>query len=43
MAEKAIGLDKNAANLQYLKERGWGKRLLEDTRTFFKSPEIQDL
>ncbi|NKB18618.1 MAG: hypothetical protein HC770_12325 [Pseudanabaena sp. CRU_2_10] len=36
LAEKAIRLDRNLADLAYLKETGWGKRLLADTQTFFK-------
>ncbi|PSB02339.1 tetratricopeptide repeat protein [Merismopedia glauca] len=43
LAEKAISLDRNVADLAYLKEMGWGKRLLADTQNFFKSPEIKDL
>ncbi|PSB02338.1 hypothetical protein C7B64_13675 [Merismopedia glauca CCAP 1448/3] len=43
LAEKAISLDRNVADLAYLKERGWGKRLLADTKNFFKSPEMKEL
>jgi tetratricopeptide (TPR) repeat protein len=43
LAEKAISLDRNVADLTYLKEMGWSKRLLADTQTFFKSPEMKDV
>ncbi len=43
LATKAIHLDSNRSSLQYLKERGWGNRLLADTKTFFQSPQIKGL
>ncbi|PMB01035.1 hypothetical protein CEN50_00830 [Fischerella thermalis CCMEE 5268] len=43
LAAEAIQMDNNRSSLQYLKERGWGNRLLADTKTFFQSPPMQVL
>lgn len=32
MAKKALELDKNFSNLNYLKEKSWGDRLLADAQ-----------
>jgi tetratricopeptide (TPR) repeat protein len=43
LAEKAIRIDRNLADLAYLKEVGWGKRLLADTQTFFNAPQTKGM
>ena len=42
MAEAALKLDKQLADLEYLKENLWGKRLLADTEKLLSTPRIQD-
>jgi tetratricopeptide (TPR) repeat protein len=43
LAEKAIRLDQNLADLKYLKETGWVGRLLTDAQTFFNSPQMKGI
>lgn len=40
---KYIRWNQSLADLQYLKSKGWGERLLRDARTFFNSPQMQAL
>ena len=41
MAEAALKLDKKFAELEYLKENLWGKRMLADAEKLLSTPRIQ--
>ena len=43
LAEAAIKLDKNVADIDFLKENLWGETLISDTKKILATPKIQAL
>ncbi len=43
LAETALALDNRYADLEFLRENLWGERLLEDTKKFLNTPQMQDI
>ena len=40
-AEGAIGLDRNFAKIEYVKEQNWGEKLLADTQKLMATPNMK--
>ncbi len=43
MGISALELDNRYAEIEFLQENLWGDRLIEDTKKFFKIPQIQEI
>ncbi|MDJ0730164.1 MAG: tetratricopeptide repeat protein [Crocosphaera sp.] len=43
LGETALKLDSSYGELQHLKDNLWGEKLLEDTKIFFTTPQIQSV
>ena len=43
LGKAALELDKRYADIQFLKENLWGEKLIEDTREFLNTPQIQEI
>ena len=43
MAEKALQLDKQFADVEFLKENLWGEKIIADTKKLLSHPQIQAL
>jgi tetratricopeptide (TPR) repeat protein/S1-C subfamily serine protease len=42
-AETALKLDKRYGNIEFLKENGWGEKLIKDSQEFLNNPKIKVL
>lgn len=43
LGKAALELDKRYADIQFLEENLWGEKLIEDTREFLNTPQIQEI
>lgn len=43
LGKAALELDKRYADIEFLKENLWGEQLIEDTREFLNTPQIQEI